>query len=682
LIAALCLLAPFPARAQNAPPPAQAVQSVSSLAELRALSPGEAARKLPLAVRATVSAANWNGTFFIQDETGGCFASVPREFRHIVPGDRVEVEGTSMPGKFVPGVSVSFLRVLGHGPLPEPVAATFEDLLSGRLHYQRVAVCGVVRSVERREDTTWALTLAMGIARLEVRYRPRTEVPLPALVDALVHVRGLAAGSINERRQLVSPQVFINDPADIEVVKQAPEDPFSAPLCGVSDLLNFAPRGLQPHRVRVRGTVTFHRPGELLFLRDRGLGVLVQSRRESGLSPGEVVEVAGFPVMGAFSAMLEDADFQRVGNEAAPEPVATSVAEVLKGDHDADLVSLEASLSEVWHAREETLLLLRSGETVFHGRLPRTAWDIPSGASLRVTGVCRVDSFTGNNAFRAQPRTIELLLRSMDDVAVLHLPSRWTSRRLAVAALSLGLLVVAALAWVAVLRRRVREQTEVIRRRIEREAVLEERQRVAREMHDTLAQSFSGVGFQLEALDARLAPDPSLRNALDTAKHLVRQGQEEFRRSLLNLRTPEAERGALVGTLREFGRMLTEGSTIRFEISESGTLPSLPEALETNLLRMCQESLTNALRHAEARTIVVEVAVQGGELRVSIRDDGCGFDPASLEKPEPGHFGWRGIRERAHQIGARVACDSSPGAGTCVRIVLPIAGDSLKKPRE
>lgn len=659
-------------RAQDAPRPEHVTPPVSSLGELRALSPEEAARKRLIALRATVSAANWNGAFFLQDETGGCFASVPREFRDIVPGDRVDILGTSAPGKFVPGVSVSALRVLGHGRLPEPVPATFEDLLSGRLHYQRVKVRGIVRSVEHKEETTWAIHLAMGTERLEVRYRPEKEGPVPVLVDAVVEVCGLAAGAINDRRQLVSPQVFVNKIGDIEIQKPPPDNPFSVPLRAASEILNFSPQGLHPHRVRVRGKVSLHRPGEFLFMRDRGVGLQAKTRQEDVLHPGEVVEVLGFPVMGAFSAVLEDAQFRRLGEESAPEPIETTVSEALKGVHDADLVCIDASLSEFWHTREETLLLLRAGDTVFQARLPRSDWSEPPGALLRLTGVCRVDSFTGNNAFRAQPRTIELLLRSAEDIAVLHLPTQWTARRLAVASLSLFLLAAAASVWVVVLRRRVRDQTEVIRRKIEREAVLEERQRVAREMHDTLAQSFSGVGFQLEALDAKMPPDPALRQMLATAKHLVRRGQEEFRRSLLNLRTPEAERGGFVAALREFSRTLTEGTGIHFELTERGSLPPFAEVVETNLLRICQESLTNAARHAEASKISLEVCEEAGVLGIHIRDDGCGFDPASLDTPETGHFGWRGIRERATQIGARVECASTPGHGTDVFVSLPV----------
>jgi signal transduction histidine kinase len=251
---------------------------------------------------------------------------------------------------------------------------------------------------------------------------------------------------------------------------------------------------------------------------------------------------------------------------------------------------------------------------------------------------------------------------------VLLAPSWWTAGRLAVAALLLLALALGALAWAAQLRRRVAEQTEVIRRKIEREAMLEERQRVAREMHDTLAQSFSGVGFQLEALDAKLPSDDGLKQTLATAKQLVRHGQEEFRRSLLNLRAQELERGGLAAALAELGRQITAGTGITFEFTERGAGRRLPEAVESNLLRIGQECLTNAVRHAKANHLSAELNHDDGAVRLTICDDGVGFDPAVLEGARDGHFGWRGIRERAEQIGARVELQSRPGKGTTVTV--------------
>jgi signal transduction histidine kinase len=192
-------------------------------------------------------------------------------------------------------------------------------------------------------------------------------------------------------------------------------------------------------------------------------------------------------------------------------------------------------------------------------------------------------------------------------------------------------------------------------------------------MHDTLAQSFSGVGFQLEALEAKLPADDNLRQALATARQLVRHGQEEFRRSLLNLRAQELERGSLAAALEELGRQITAGTGITFEFTATGSGRLLPEAVENNLLRIGQECLTNAVRHARPARVSARLEQDADSVRLTIGDDGVGFDPAALDAARDGHFGWRGIRERAEQIGAQVEVHSQPGTGTTVTVTVPLA---------
>ncbi len=669
------LVAPL-LRAQSPPPPTPPPEPeavpLTTLRELRALPPKAAPRPRPVHVRGVITALNWGSTAFIQDETGGSFFNLRPTFPPLHPGDEVEVRGKSTQSGFVPGIDAQQCLLLGRRPLPHPVQATYDDLLSGRLQWERVSLSGIVRSQEEREPNVWTLKLALGSQRLEILYRPEQRVPPPPLVDARVRISGLAAGVINLRRQLAIHQIYVNELADVAVEQPPPPLPFEAPLLPFSELLQFRPDGILPHRVRVRGAVTHHQPGELLCLREGKVGLFVRSTQATPLAPGDLVEAIGFPVMGNFSAQLEDAEFRRIGKDSPPAPLAIPIAEALRGTHDANLVTLEARLLETLHGPGESVLLLRSGDTAFEARLPRSPLALRPGSLLRLCGVCRVEASSTTLSFRASPKSFELLLRSPNDIQLLAAPSPWTARNLAAAALALLLLALAALVWVAVLRRRVRSQTEIIRSRIEREAVLEERQRVAREIHDTLAQSFSGVGFQLEALDARLPDEPALRQSLATAKHLVRHGQEEFRRSLLNLRACELERGSLAEALAETGRLMTAGSGTTFELRHTGLGARFPEAVENNLLRIAQECLTNALRHAQASKITAELSMAQAQLRLQIQDNGRGFDPASLTSLPEGHFGWQGIRERAAQIHARVSLESTPGKGTSITLTVPL----------
>ena len=151
---------------------------------------------------------------------------------------------------------------------------------------------------------------------------------------------------------------------------------------------------------------------------------------------------------------------------------------------------------------------------------------------------------------------------------------------------------------------------------------------------------------------------------------MVRHGQEEFRRSLMNLRAQELERGGLAEALGELGRQMTAGTGIAFDLQLRGTARGLPESVENNLLRIGQECVTNAVRHAKPGRIDAEVIFEPSQVRLRVKDDGAGFDPAQLERDRNGHFGWCGIRERAEQIKADVRLASQPGAGTEVLVTV------------
>ena len=654
---------------------ARAADVLTNAAQLRVLPAAAAARQQPVKLQATITAFN-PSSIFLQDETGGTFINLP----NIPPsgcavGDVVEVEGVTYQGRFLCGIASARFRVTGQANLPPAVPVGFDDLLAARHHYERVQVSGVVRSVARATDAERViLTLALGARKLEVQIATPGSTNLPRLVDARVRIAGLAAGYINNRRQLLAPQLLVNELADVRIETPPPADAFSVPLTTASALLNFSPDGASSHRVRVHGVVTQRQPGEALFLRDGEDGLLVQTAQADTVHPGDLVEVVGFPAMGRFSAFLEDAQFRVTGTGRDPQPLPITLTEALTGTNDANLITLEAQLLEVLENPTETLLVLQGENIAFRARMPRAHLGLRKGSTVRLAGVCRVEEFSPvGSGFGASPRSVELLLRSPADISVVSAPSGWTAQRLAITAAILLGVALAAFGWVALLRRRVAEQAQVIREKVQREAALEERHRMAREMHDTLAQSFSGLGFQLEALNARLPEGAdAARVQLETARQMVRHGQEGFRRSLMNLRAEELESGSLTDALRELARHITAGLDIELRCDVQTPPHRLSEAVEANLLRIGQECLSNAVRHGHPRRVELSFHHEPGRVRLRIADDGAGFDPEQLSQSSNGHFGWRGIRERAGQIGAKVDLHSQPGRGTTVTVTVTV----------
>lgn len=200
-------------------------------------------------------------------------------------------------------------------------------------------------------------------------------------------------------------------------------------------------------------------------------------------------------------------------------------------------------------------------------------------------------------------------------------------------------------------------------------AVLAERQRLAAEIHDTLAQGFVGIIWQVEA--AREAGDTaSAEKHLEKACQLARSSLAEARASVWRLRPDLLQGKSLVEALEQLSQRLTAGQ-LRVELQVRGREERLSPAREVALLRVVQEALNNALRHAGATLVLIELTFTSAGVELQVRDNGQGFD---LEQVQAG-FGLPNMRERIEAVGGRLAITSKPGTGTVVRVCLPEGGE-------
>jgi ligand-binding sensor domain-containing protein/signal transduction histidine kinase len=204
-------------------------------------------------------------------------------------------------------------------------------------------------------------------------------------------------------------------------------------------------------------------------------------------------------------------------------------------------------------------------------------------------------------------------------------------------------------------------------------AVLQERNRIAREIHDNLAQEILGISVQLEIVARTLgsAPDAA-RKHLDRARALVRSSVAEARRYVWDLRSQSLDERDLPAALAEMTRRLTAESGVQTQFNVSGTFRPLAPQVENNLLRIGQEAVGNAVRHAQAQTVTVSLDFGAREVRLEVKDDGRGFDAESYDGGRGGHFGLVGMRERAAQMGGAASVKSEPGRGTEVVVRVPI----------
>jgi len=204
-------------------------------------------------------------------------------------------------------------------------------------------------------------------------------------------------------------------------------------------------------------------------------------------------------------------------------------------------------------------------------------------------------------------------------------------------------------------------------------AVLAERNRIAREIHDTLAQGFVAVSTQLEVVARLLTTSTdAAREHLEQARTLTRECLAEARSSIWNLRSQSAAQNDLASALTQAAERITANSDVKARVQVSGTFRPIDARTEAELLRIGQEALTNVVRHAQAQHADITLLFQEKLLRMTIKDDGRGFEGNPDELMRNGHFGLTGMRERAQQIGARLTVTSAADKGTEVQVEVSI----------
>ena len=239
-------------------------------------------------------------------------------------------------------------------------------------------------------------------------------------------------------------------------------------------------------------------------------------------------------------------------------------------------------------------------------------------------------------------------------------------------------------------RKRLIEQLEAAQEQlaaVERQAgILEERQRMAGEIHDTLAQGFTSIVMQLEAADQALPEDmTTVENHIRKARETARASLREARRLVLALQPEPLEESSLAEALRREAEHWTLDCGIKTNYSVTGDPISLHPQIEVTLLRAMQEGLANVQKHAEAQEVNITLSYMADQVALDVQDDGQGFDPqkpgSSADQSEGG-FGLRAMRQRVEQTGGMVIVESSSGEGTTLVIQIPMMSVPLRGARD
>ena len=674
-------------------------------------------------------------------------------------------------------------------------------MVSGREDSQFVEVIGTVRSVRFEEESqNFLIDLALGGERFTAYSRRLPVTNAEELVESVVRVRGVCSTLFNRLRQLFGFRLLVPRETDLVIEKPAPANPFAVPTQGISSLLQFAAQGTFGHRVKVAGTVVYQEPGVALFIQDEKEGLYCQTRQRVPVQPGDQVEVLGFPAKGEYTPVLQDAVYRKVGSGAPVKPATIGLDEALAGTYDCRLVRITAKLLEHTKRGREQFMVLQKDDFIFQAFLAQEAGSTgfnPAqiGSEIAVTGICLIErgsSWRAGEGWRA--KSFRILLRSPADVAILRSPPWWNMRRVLWMAAALGMIALAASAWVAVLRRRVQQQTEIIRERLKREAALKERyedlfenandmvfthdlsgritsinktgerllQRsrdhlLSRNLIDLMAEDYRVPARQwleqvvkgtevptaewdfIDHAGQRVKLEISLRVIEHDGRIVEVEGiarditeRRRLEREILEISTREQRRighdlhdgvcqqlaaiaylvDILADRLQEkgvpesaeaerIGNLLNEANAqarsvarglFPVRLAEHGLVLALEElaasassryritcrfvcqtapvkvdtAVELHLYYIVQEALLNAVNHGKAATIIVTLAADEDRFKLTIQDDGTGFEIAGKSRSG---MGIRIMRYRAKVIGATLDLQSQVNHGTQIACV-------------
>ena len=641
--------------------------------------------------------------FIIEDETGRAYIygqpspSVPRPRA----GTRAIISGKTFvqrkDKRFSPWAYIHRCETLGSATPPEHAPKRIRELDPVDDNCRRVKVAGRVTELKPDEidDKAFFFFLRGEGAVIAVsagRDRPELRKIVPG---CKLEIHGTYFSSIDGLRPFTPPCIIVSDGDEMNFLTDEESVP---PL---ENLQYSTPDELA--RLDLRRTegvvLASWQPDQFLLRTDDGTLVKVHHRKQSRHPlVGETVSVIGFPETDLYSIVLTCADINAPTKPAPPRPAVTEIpAEITPRqilfsrsdipmfsvrDQLGSLVRLKGTVVDIQRRQDRTILLVEQDGA----SLPVDISDnveildrVAAGYKIEATGVCVLEGemWTPMNAM-PQLRSYTVVLRSPADLVVLARPSWWTPARLLYIIGGLLTVLLGFLVWIRMLDRLVRKRSAALlaERRAGLEATLkiDERTRLAAELHDSLSQNLSALAFQVSAAKSTAADGTETHSLLSTAERMLQSSRTELTRCLWDLRGDALEESdftrAIENTLARLA--LKAKTSVRFNVPRSRVDDTTAHAV----LCIVRELVTNAVRHGHAGEIRVAGETHDDTISFSVRDDGIGFDAASAPGVAEGHFGLEGVRDRVNRLGGDFVIDSKPGAGVKATVTLKMKRES------
>ena len=615
-------------------------------------------------------------------------------------GDIVRVAGQIKADPSGIGIAVcSQLVVEAHGYLPPVATASLSEIKDGKYDNLPVKVCGAIKEVFKDEiDPSWFylvltdsgksiyLTLHGSCVRLET---------LQKMTGAFVAVSGLCSPWDYGYRVTLGRLINLLDFKDIEVIRPAPPDPFDVPEVVTIRLPN--PEDIPPlERRRLSGKVIAIWRGNRILV--KGINGDVHTVELSG-GPvpecGAMIEAVGLLKTDLYRMNLSDAIWRHKDIPAikdAPIEEAQAILTDAKGSsriiptvhgrtfrirgtvQDRPSSDMQYALVTLKCGSETIPVDVSANRSVLDG--------ISIGCVIEVTGTCIVecDNWHSYSAF-PHVTGITLVVRNPSDIKIISRPPWWTPGRLAATIGILIVVIIGIFLWNRMLRRIIEKRGRQLFKeqvaRIGSELRIDERTRLAIELHDSIAQNLTGVALEINA--ANRTADTDLAKAhkhLNIASTSLKSCRNELRYCLWDLRNSALEKPNMDDAIRQTlaPHLGDTALHIRFNVPRERISDKTAHAI----MRIVRELSVNAVRHGAATSIWVAGSVDGTKLLFSVRDNGSGFDPDNCPGAAQGHFGLTGIRERVDVFEGEMKIDSEIGRGSKITIMLNIPQEKEK----
>ena len=628
--------------------------------------------------------------FMVQDETGSAIMANHHRWPNcgFSAGDTIKVAGFAYAwpdrGLYIAATNTTFVHT-GTPPVPEDVSAA--NLLRSENFPRFVRLTGLVHYIRHDDiDRGWShLLVSSGGESVHafICQSNAIEKTSSPLQDSVISVVGICRPFDIGNRRFIEPTLVFDDINAITIIKQAPRDPFEVPV--LEDIHHVrAARIADLGRRKVSGRVlATWRKNRILLRSDNGRLIKVETDSMHMPPYGAYIQASGIPATDLYRINLTCATWRTIPNKTVvePKPATVSARNILSnkaGEHEVKIkyhgtpIRFKGIVRGVPASGDSSAIIMVESEghliPVDADGCPDAISGIGIGYEIETSGICVMD--TENwlpNGPVPQIDSVRLVVRTPADVKILTRPPWWTPLRLSIVIGALLVILGGIFIWNRTLNRIIERRTrELLKERFAHDNAnlkVEERMRLAVELHDTIAQNLTGVMLQVDAAELAAENDPkSVKPYLETVRRKLKNSSENLRYCLWDLRSRAFDEKNLADAIRK--TLAPHVGKTKISIDCDIKCRDLSDNSIHAVLCIIRELAINAVRHGKATHMEIDGALSEEGVSFTVKDDGCGFDTKHHPGPSEGHFGLQGVAERVHRLEGSFSVQSSPEDGS------------------